>query len=198
MGTMSTDANRTRRVYLAGPEVFLADPIAMADRKKRICAAHGLEGVFPLDANLKLSDGAPPAELARRIGLSNEGLMRSCDLLIANCTPFRGASMDCGTAFEIGFMRALGRPVYGYSNVLADYKTRSEHLRALAPQNALDGDASDVEIEDFGLAENLMITTAMSEGGAAMITRAVEPGAELTDLAAFEACAALAKARATT
>ena len=50
--------------------------------------------------------------------------MRSCDLLIANCTPFRGVSMDVGTAFEIGFMRALGRPVFGYSNTPADYAAR--------------------------------------------------------------------------
>ena len=41
--------------------------------------------------------------------------MRSCDLLIANLTPFRGVSMDSGTAFEVGFMRALGRPVLGYT-----------------------------------------------------------------------------------
>ena len=30
---------------------------------------------------------------------ANEDLMRSCDALIANLTPFRGVSMDAGTAF---------------------------------------------------------------------------------------------------
>ena len=39
--------------------------------------------------------------------------MRSCQLCIANLTPFRGVSMDSGTAYEVGFMRALGRPVLG-------------------------------------------------------------------------------------
>ncbi len=38
------------RVYLAGPDVFLPDPHARGAALKRICARHGLTGVFPLDA----------------------------------------------------------------------------------------------------------------------------------------------------
>jgi nucleoside 2-deoxyribosyltransferase len=36
-----------------------------------------------------------------------------------NCSPFRGVSLDAGTAYEIGYACALGKPVFGYSNVLA-------------------------------------------------------------------------------
>ena len=43
------------RIYLAGPEVFLPDAQAMGARKAALCAAHGLEGVFPLDAQLNLA-----------------------------------------------------------------------------------------------------------------------------------------------
>ena len=181
-------SKRELRIYLAGPEVFLPNARAVADEKKRLCSLHGFEGVFPLDVDLKLDGDLAPAEMARQISLSNEGLMRSCDLLVANCTPFRGASMDCGTAFEVGFMRALDRPVFGYSNVAADYKARSEHLRRLVPHNDMDGDVPGVEIEDFGLSENLMITVAMSESGAAMVTGATSPRPDLADLAAFERC----------
>ena len=37
------------RVYLAGPELFLADADGIAAAKRGICAAHGLTGVFPTD-----------------------------------------------------------------------------------------------------------------------------------------------------
>src|SRR5262249_26108631 len=120
------------RIYLAGPEVFLHDALAMGARKAALCAAHGLEGVFPLDAQLGLVGLAKP-EAARRIAEANEGLMRSSAGLIATLTPFRGVSMDSGTAFEVGFMRALGRPVLGYTNVVADYRARAEIYRSAPP-----------------------------------------------------------------
>ena len=86
--------------------------------------------------------------------------MRSCDALIANLTPFRGVSMDSGTAFEVGFMQALGRPLAGYTNVTPDYAERARAFRARGPAT-MDGDRADLEIEDFGLAENLMIEVAI-------------------------------------
>ena len=119
---------RRSRVYLAGPEVFLPDARAIGAQKCRLAAEAGLEGAFPLDAQLNL-DRLPPSEQARRISVANEGLMRSCDALIANLTPFRGVSADSGTAFEVGFMRALGRPVFGYTNVIANYTARSAAFR---------------------------------------------------------------------
>src|SRR5687767_1315317 len=131
------------RIYLAGPEVFLPDAIAMGARKAAMCATYGLAGVFPLDAQLGLA-GLPKAEAARRISEANEGLMRSCDALIANLTPFRGVSMDSGTAFEVGFMRALGRPVLGYTNVMDDYKARALIYRS-APPPLPEFDCADME-----------------------------------------------------
>ena len=35
------------RVYLAGPEVFLANARAIGARKQAICARYGLCGIFP-------------------------------------------------------------------------------------------------------------------------------------------------------
>ena len=150
---------RRPRIYLAGPEVFLPDARAIGVEKCRLAAEAGLEGAFPLDAQLNL-DRLPPAEQARRISQANEGLMRSCDALIANLTPFRGVSMDSGTAFEVGFMQALGRPLAGYTNVTPDYSKRAQAFRARGPA-PMDADRADLEIEDFGLAENLMIEVAI-------------------------------------
>lgn len=174
------------RIYLAGPEVFLPDALAVGCAKQDLCGRHGFEGVFPLDASLDLT-GLPKREQARRISEANEAAMRSCAALIANLTPFRGASMDSGTAFEVGFMRALGRPVLGYTNVVADYRRRAETFRKAG--NAMpDADAPDVGIEDFDLAENLMIEVAIQTSGGEVIRRGVPPGREMRDLAGFEAC----------
>lgn len=174
------------RIYLAGPEVFLPDALEIGAQKVALCARHGFEGVFPLDASLDLT-GLARQEQARRISAANEGLMRSCDLLIANLTPFRGVSMDAGTAFEVGFMRALGRPVLGYTNVTADYRQRAEAYRRAAP-GLPEADAPDIEIEDFDGAENLMIEAAILASGGSIVRRAVPPGQEMRDLAGFEAC----------
>ena len=156
---------RRPRIYLAGPEVFLPEARAVGAEKCRLAAEVGLEGAFPLDAQLDLA-ALPPAEQARRISQANEGLMRSCDAIVANLTPFRGVSMDFGTAFEVGFMQALGRPMAGYTNVTADYAKRARAFQARGPAT-MDSDRPDLEIEDFGLAENLMIEVAIVEAAAA-------------------------------
>ena len=177
------------RIYLAGPEVFHPRARELGVAKCRICADAGLEGVFPLDAELDLS-GMRQDEQARRIALANEGLMRSCDAAIANLTPFRGVSMDAGTAFEVGYMRALGKPVFGYSNVVQDLAARSRNFRKMDVLPFEVGRPA-YEVEDFGLAENLMIAVAIAESGVPPIClqggeRSALPSLE--DHTAFEAC----------
>ena len=119
--------------------------------------------------------------------------MQTCDLAIANCTPFRGVSMDVGTAFEVGYMRALDRPVLGYTNTPLDLSDRSAMGRTRIDL-PFDSDADGVDIENFGLAENLMIEIAIMESGGTLVRNAVAAGAEMTDLAGFEECLAQAKA----
>jgi nucleoside 2-deoxyribosyltransferase len=180
------------RIYLAGPEVFLPDAVAMGQEKVRLAAEAGFEGVYPLDASLDLT-GLDPFEQARRIALANEGLIASCDALIANLTPFRGASMDAGTAFEVGFMRALGRPVLGYSNISMPYAARARHVRALGPFPG-DADGPNVAVEDFGLAENLMLEIAITESGFEVIRQDVPPGQGMRDLTGYRRCLAALRA----
>lgn len=179
------------RIYLAGPEVFLPDAVEVGREKCRICADAGLEGVFPLDAGLDLS-GLSKREAARRIALACEAMMRSCDAAIANLTPFRGVSIDSGTAYEVGFMRALGRPVLGYTNTTVALRERTIELRAGAPLS-FDCDMPDAQIEDFELAENLMIEVAVIESGAE-VERCDGDGAQLmADLTAFRRAVACAR-----
>ncbi|MES2710810.1 MAG: nucleoside 2-deoxyribosyltransferase [Pseudomonadota bacterium] len=179
------------RVYLAGPEVFLADAEAIAAAKKAVCAAHGLIGVFPTDHRPD-AGGAPPEE-HRRIYRLNEAHIRDCDALIANLTPFRGPSADSGTAYELGFMRALARPVLAYTNTHRDFASRtlahlSPHVRRRDAATWEDEDG--MAIEAFGLADNLMLDGGVLESGFAVEREDVPPEARWRDLTAFTRCVA--------
>lgn len=157
------------RVYLAGPDVFLADAVAQGERKKEICRAHGLDGRYPLDV-ASLPPGLEPRAQAHAIFAAMIGLMDACDAGIANLTPFRGPSMDVGTAVEIGYLHSRGKRVFGYTNDPRDYARRV----------AADG----LVVEDFGLCDNLMI-----EGPIARVVRASHaPENPLGALEAFELC----------
>ena len=166
------------RVYLAGPDVFFPDPTAWAARRRAICAAHGLDGVSPLDP---VADAPAWAALpeADRIARRNEAHIRACAAVIANLTPFRGISADPGTVYEVGYARALGRPVFGYTNVATLFAERTRAARA-------DGMA----VEDFGLHDNLMLDAAVREAGQLVVVDAGD--ARWSSLDAFTRCVALA------
>ena len=174
------------RIYLAGPDVFLPNAREVGAAKRRLCSEAGLDGVFPLDGDLAL-DGLHKHEQARLIYQSCVQMMHSCDAAIANLTPFRGVSADVGTAFEVGFMRALGRPVLGYSNAPDNLEARSTIYRA-GPRLGFDGDADAVEVEDFDLADNLMIDIAIQSSGGRVIVHDAPAENRMADLSAFQAC----------
>jgi nucleoside 2-deoxyribosyltransferase len=183
------------RIYLAGPDVFLPDPQARGAKLKEICARHGLLGVFPLDplAEEPASWGNLPE--FQRIALRNEAHIRAADALVANLTPFRGPSADVGTVFELGFMRALGRPVFGWSNVAADFFTRTRAFLGAAAHEGPDGTWRDGEVmalERFGCHDNLMLDGALMASGDGLEVADVAPSRRWTDLAAFECCVAKA------
>ncbi|MFC7052937.1 nucleoside 2-deoxyribosyltransferase [Hansschlegelia quercus] len=158
------------KAYLAGPEVFLPDAAAIGREKKEICRTYGLEGLYPVDD----SEPGEGSEAAQRIFAANDALIRSCDLVIANLTPFRSVSADVGTAFEVGMAFALGKSVFGYSNEPA----------LLVDRVAQDG----MLVEDFGGFDNLMLTQAVTGFVSSPNGRPLPLG----DLAVFEACVAMA------
>ncbi len=178
------------KVYLAGPDVFLPDPLARGAALKAVCAAHGLTGIFPLDP----LDGEPEAWSAlpewRRIALRNEAHIRGAAALIANLTPFRGPSADPGTVFELGFMRALGRPVFGWSGDGRPFAQRTLAWTGGAARADGQGgwrDDDGMAVESFGCVDNLMIDGAIAASGGA-ITLGGDIQAAWTDLGAFAAC----------
>jgi nucleoside 2-deoxyribosyltransferase len=182
------------KVYLAGPEVFLRNAIEAGAAKVALCARYGLEGKYPLDAQLDLGELAL-AERAYAIARANETLIGECDAVIANLTPFRGAGMDTGTAYEVGFMRGKGRPVFGYSNHHLSFFDRVRKFdpkplkrRAGADATMAFEDSDRMGVEQFGLAENLMIAAAIHDSGGAIIQARTKKRERYTDLAAFEEC----------
>jgi nucleoside 2-deoxyribosyltransferase len=181
-------------VYLAGPEVFLRNAVEAGRIKAEICARHGLEGCYPLDVEMDIGT-LTPEESAYAIAFANEGLIRTCDAVIANLTPFRGAGMDTGTAYEVGFARGLGKPVFGSSNRdlsffdrVAEFDAKPLKERVGAPPTMRFEDSDAMGIEQFGLAENLMIVGAIHDSGGSVVQTRTERAARYTDLVAFEAC----------
>jgi nucleoside 2-deoxyribosyltransferase len=177
------------KIYLAGPDVFLPDAIAIGRRKKELCAAYGFEGLFPFDNEIDRSAGTERPD--RLIFRANESMIRSADIGIFNLTPFRGPSADAGTVFELGMMVGLGKQVFGYSNVAEDLLVRSKQSAGARFDAATNSwrDANRMAIEDFGNADNLMIDNALLDhGGHAMVRQATAPQDRFSDLTAFERC----------
>ncbi len=176
------------RVYLAGPEVFLPDAAACAARKKAVCAAHGLEGVSPLDALATSPPGWDALPAWRRIHLCNEAHIRDAAALIANLTPFRGPSADAGTVWELGFARGLGLPIFGYTVATEAFTERTR--RSLGCAGPATRDEEGMLLEDFGLADNLMIDGAIAAAGGVLLAGPPPAAGRWQDLAVFARCVA--------
>lgn len=176
------------RLYLAGPDVFLNNFGAeLLEAKKALCVRYGMEGVSPMDGQLDLA-GIDPFAQGIAIYTANVRHMRGCDGVIANMTPFRGISMDVGTAFEMGFMAAAGKPVLGYSNVGEPYAVRAGAYYAGRHHEGLDRYTEGTMIESFEMADNLMMCGAVEASGFEVVRCRVAAGEELTALEGFEAC----------
>ena len=173
------------RVYLAGPEVFLRDGAAVGAAKVAVCARYGFVAEFPL---------APGPMEAAAIYDRNEAMMRGCDALVANLTPFRGPSADPGTVYELGFMRGLGKPCFAYAAIAGDLAARTIAFLGPRLRRRPDGvweDEDGMAIEAFGLADNLMLPEGIRASGGELL---LGPPAPWDDLTLFERCVARAAA----
>ena len=172
------------RAYLAGPEVFLPRPVALSvgQAKKDLCLRYGFTGVFPLDDAPDLN-GLSPGEIGLAIFDHSIALLDSSQVAVANLTPFRGVSMDVGTAVEMGYMFGLGRPVFGYTNDADDYKVRVA---------SLGGGGEGNDVEDFGFVDNLMCEGPPRRSGVPVVRQTSSKEHAMTDLRAFEECLAQA------
>jgi nucleoside 2-deoxyribosyltransferase len=179
------------KVYLAGPDVFLPDAVDIGRRKVELCRQHGLTGLYPLDNAIDPAAG----DASLRIFRGNQAMMIEADAIIANLTPFRGASADAGTVYELGYMAGRGKLCLGYSNDPASYADR---VRRFTDVDSRDGglvDASGLTVEDFGLTDNLMMIHALDLHGCPLVTPRQAPADIWHDLGAFEACVRMAAER---
>jgi nucleoside 2-deoxyribosyltransferase len=185
----------TKRVYLAGPEVFLSNAREIGALKRAICERYGLVGVFPADEEDDFDPASSLGQRALAISRAMERVMQGCDAMIVNLTPFRGPSADVGSAYEMGFMRALGRPIFAYSNDSRLFVERvrafcgdAVRLRPTGEHEDLDGMA----IEPFELHDNLMLAGGIADSGGCLITETAPPTERYISLVAFERCVAYA------
>ena len=154
------------KVYLAGPEVFLPNAAEVLAAKVEICKKNGWVGLSPVDNEVDVT-GLSKEEIAKAIYEGNLDMMRRADAVIANITPFRGPHMDPGTAFEVGFFAAVGKPVMVYTQHPDELVERVVDWSEGRVEKSAHGlrDKNKHLIEDFGLRENLMIESAIDNQG---------------------------------
>lgn len=177
------------KVYLAGPDVFFPNAREIGAEKKRICGEYGFEGLFPLDNEISAMN-LSKSETAAAIFQANCKAMDTADFIIANMMPFRGVSTDAGTAFEIGYVYAQGKPVFAYGGDGLTYLERIVKMDL-----GRDGDPPQdhllMHVEDFDLTDNLMLVCAVRQDGADV----VNSKGEWSVLSAFTECVRLAAER---
>lgn len=172
----------TATAYLAGPDVFLPDAAAHAARKVEICRRFGLRGLPPLNEDAATIAGE--REAWQTIYQKDIAMMTRCDIIIANLTPFAGASADAGTLIEIGWFLGKGKPIFGYSNSNENFETRM--------RKQLGAGHADLGIEGFHLPDNLMIVGAVQGGGHPVFIPTDGRARGLDALDVFETCVAAA------
>jgi nucleoside 2-deoxyribosyltransferase len=169
--------------YLAGPDVFLPDAPAHAARKAAICASHGITALPPLNEDIDSLAAMEAHHAWRAIFAKDIEMMERADLVIANLTPFRGASADSGTLVEVGWFLGRGRPIFGYSNSATPFAARSAALVAQVPDPV-----AGLAVEGFGLPDNLMIPGAVETGGHPILLPEGGHDLPFDSLEVFERC----------
>jgi len=183
----------TKKIYLAGPEVFLPNAREMLDLKASLARDAGFTPLSPGDLQI------PPADTRIGHGCNinevDERMMLEADAVIANLTPFRGVAADTGTSFELGFMCALGKPVFAYTNVAANHFTRIKaHYGGVATidETGRYRGPDGLSIENFDMVDNLMLHGGILRRGGVIIVGNAPEEALYTDLDAYKRCLAAA------
>ncbi len=147
--------NTNPKIYIAGPQVFLPNAQEYYDKIQHMCNGLGLQALCPYDENIVT---------AKNIYLHNLDLIRQADGAIADVNPFRGTEMDSGTAWEIGALYTLDKPVVGHYREHITMRARAiNHVGvSLDSTHATDSDPNlilkdGMRTPGFGLPVNLMI-----------------------------------------
>jgi nucleoside 2-deoxyribosyltransferase len=151
---------RIASLYIGGPDAAMPEGVRLLSEKRTLCQAKGFVPVLPTESVLVETE--PSEAMAREIYADRVQRLRLADAAILNLTPWRGPGCYTGSAFEAGFLAALGKPVFAYLNVEsedeAELRARVESLMGLElDRKGVWRDGCGGEIEDFGLPEDLMI-----------------------------------------
>lgn len=157
------------KLYLAGPEVFLPNAVAYAKWQLELCKQYGFIGLHPMDNNIDLGD--KDMSTALRIYHGDIGQIRQCDIIVANCNSFRGALIDDGTAYELGYGNALGKISYGYIDKLIPWKERilSRYVCVRTDSGMFADKEGYLLVDDFSTSINLMMQCGMLARGGRLI-----------------------------
>ncbi|MCW7492512.1 nucleoside 2-deoxyribosyltransferase [Leptospira sp. 2 VSF19] len=155
-------------IYLAGPEVFLPNALEVLANSKKLCESFGFRAFTPFDG--EITEKLQLAK-AKQIFEENVSLINQSDIVIANCNPFRGACVDDGTAFEIGYAYSKKKCVFGY---VSDKRTLPEIVKSKIQTKphpsgyAIDNDGFLLN-EDFGNSINLMLEFSILNSGGNLV-----------------------------
>ncbi|SEF28545.1 nucleoside 2-deoxyribosyltransferase [Variovorax sp. NFACC27] len=146
------------RIYLAGPDVFRPNAAEHFAVLTAVCDCLGLEALVPFD------DQVTAATSPQAIYEANMQKLRAAQGVVANLEPFRGAEPDSGTVFEVGVAVMLGLPVVAYGVPPGDYVNRvGERAPLHRDAGGVLRDPDGMEVEDFGLRLNLMLSHSVTQ-----------------------------------
>lgn len=186
----------TKKIYLAGPEVFLPNAAEALKAKADLARTYGFTPISPGDLEI------PPAPTRLQFGCNiseiDEQMMLDADAIIANLTPYRGVGADTGTTFELGFMCGLGKPVFAYTNVSKNHFERTSDFyqgNLTKDETGRSRGPDGLAVENCDMIDNLMLHGGIIRRGGVVIVGNAAPDKIYTDLAAFELCLKAAKER---
>jgi nucleoside 2-deoxyribosyltransferase len=165
-------------IYLAGPEVFLPDPIGAGIAKKAAINRLNedndwpftLVGLYPMDNEVE--NFCPDHKTGIEIYHANISLMDKAHFITANMVRFRGPSMDVGTAFEMGYMAGVNKPVFAYYDAKPFYGNHEQpslYADRVAKYYPISTDEPGLDvhgqsIENFQMEDNLMMIGSLETG----------------------------------
>jgi nucleoside 2-deoxyribosyltransferase len=164
--------------------VFDPDPLPIFTRMKTLCREQGLVGVAPLDNQIGLEHLPPGKPLLERIVRADIELMDQLEAAVFCLDSFRrGPEMDAGTAFEIGYMKALRKPLAGWTRDTRLYPARvADFLRdtfghelvttapgAVGGTSGLLRDQDGILVHSEDCVQNAMVHVGIELGGGAIV-----------------------------
>lgn len=150
----------SKKIYIAGPDVFYPNAYEILEYKKQLCSKYGYIGFSPFDNEINKKKVKNKQKQRDIIKQNNEELIKSSDIVIANFNSFRGFEPDSGTCFEVGFATALKKKVYIYiENFNKNLQERYAEFNKLKLISSCDLEGNN--IENFGMPINIMFSNAI-------------------------------------